>query len=369
MSIFSESKISMDGHSIIPLKIIFLLHCNIKLSCKKNMEIRKISDDWVEVIPEILSLNEEYQSITAEEILEMNIENFPTLLENVFPMYGMAALCGSSDLGKSYLLQQFSVAIVTNAESFLGFKLNVNNSSVIYISTEDDIYTMSTRLRHFRNQTDGKPLENLRFMFNSENLEEDLKEELEKKPVSLVIIDTFADVFTGSLNDSISVRKFLNKYKAIAYEYKCLIVFNHHCSKHNDNRPPSKDNVMGSQGFESKVRTVIELRNDYQDENKRHFCIVKGNHIKNEFKNASFELNYDFENGFEATGNRVPFSKLYTPKFTDNNLEIERKVITLFKAGKSYREIADELTKQGHPIGKSKVGDIINRCCPSEKSS
>ena len=106
------------------------------------------------------------RAISAQKILEMELKEFPTLLKNLFPMYGVCALGGSSDLGKSYLLQQLSVAVATNAENFLGFGLSINKPSAIYVSTEDDIYAMNIRLQNFQKQVDGKSLESLHFMFD-----------------------------------------------------------------------------------------------------------------------------------------------------------------------------------------------------------
>jgi len=299
------------------------------------------------------------KTISADKILQLEMKEFPFLLKNVFPMYGVCALGGSSDLGKSYLLQQLAVAVATNAESFLGFELNINIPSAIYVSTEDDKYAMNKRLQNFERKTDGKPLENLRFMFDYKNLVEQLDEELKEDPASLVVIDTFADVFSGAINDSIAVRNFLGQFRSVANKNECLIIFNHHCSKHNDNRPPSKDNLLGSQGFESSMRTVIELRQDLNSEDKRHLCIVKGNHVAKEYKQSSFELNYDFETGFLKTENRVPFNQLCTPKKGFNDAALYSRILKMSNEKIPVRQITVALNDDGIKIGKSKVGEIV----------
>ena len=298
-------------------------------------------------------------SISGQKILGMKLKEFPTLLKNLFPMQGVCALGGSSDLGKSYLLQQLSVAVSTNAENFLGFELTVKKPCAIYVSTEDDIYAMNIRLQNFQKQIEGKSLESLRFMFDYKNLLEDLAFELQERPASLVIIDTFSDVFSGSLNDSISVRGFLSEFRKVAQDHECLIIFNHHCGKHNDHKPPSKDNLLGSQGFESSMRTVIELRMDLNNPNYRHLCIIKGNHIPNEYKSSSFELNYDFELGFSNTGNRIPFNQLCSPKKGFDNQALLGRVVKMKESGMTIRNITVALNDDGITIGKTKVGELL----------
>ena len=307
--------------------------------------------------------NYKSQAISAKTILEMDIKEYPTLLDGIIPMKGIAALAGSSDLGKSYLLQQLSVAVASGKEEFLDFKLNINKPSVLYISTEDDDYAMGLRLYHLKNLGTQDGMMNLNFLFKAEDLINTIENELKINPVSLIVIDAFADVFRGALNDAISVRTFMEPFKKIAQEHECVIIFNHHCGKHNQYKIPGKDNLLGSQGFESCMRTVIELRQDLQEENKRHLCIVKGNNMGIENKNKSFELVFDFEKGFSNTGQRCNFQDLVLHKNSYNANDLESKIFKLKKAGfSSSRKITDALKEQyALSVGKSKVAEILKR--------
>lgn len=308
--------------------------------------------------------NKEYQTRarSAKQILEMDIKEYPTLLEGIIPMKGIAALAGSSDLGKSYLLQQLSVAVASGADEFIGFKLNIKKQGALYISTEDDDFAMNLRLNKLEKFGNPDGMMNLNFIFDPQNLVNTIEQELEIKPVSLVVIDAFADVFRGSLNDTISVRQFMEPFKLIAQKHECAIVFNHHCGKHNQYKLPSKDNLLGSQGFESSMRTVMELRQDLNDETKRHLCIVKGNNMPTENKNRSFELIFDFENGFSNTGNRCKYENLILNKFSNSRSDLEDKIFELRRAGKSSREISLSLKENDNiSVGKSKVADVIKR--------
>lgn len=307
------------------------------------------------------------RAIKASEILQMGIKEYPTLVEGILPIKGVAALAGSSDLGKSYLLQQLSVAVASGEKNFLGFKLNIQKEGALYISTEDDDFAMSIRLQNLSKPENMKGMERLKFIFDSSNLLQVIHQELKETPCSLVVIDAFADVFRGQLNDTVSVRQFIDPFKSLAQRHDCLIIFNHHCGKHNQYKIPSKDNLLGSQGFESSMRTVMELRQDLNDINKRHLCIVKGNNVGPEAKGQSFELNFDFKSGFYSTGARVPFEQLVMNNKV-SKMDIPKRVIELKSEGASIREIAEKLNKEGIEIGKTKVGDIL-RTTPSANNT
>ena len=75
---------------------------------------------------------------SAEYLLNMDIKEIPCLIDPIMPQVGVIALAGSSDTGKSHLLRQLSLAIVSGENEFLGWKINARYKSVIYISTEDD---------------------------------------------------------------------------------------------------------------------------------------------------------------------------------------------------------------------------------------
>jgi len=312
-------------------------------------------------------LNYKSKTVNAETILEANLGEFPMLLKNIFPMYGVVALGGSSDLGKSYLLQQLAVAVATNTESFLDFELRINIPSAIYVSTEDDVFAMNSRLKNFRKQNDGKSLETLRFLFDYQNLSQEISAELNYNPASLVVIDTFGDVFNRALNDSIAVRGFLGEFRSIAIEHKCLIIFNHHCGKNNDSRTPNKDNLLGSQGFESSMRTVLELRQDLNNPDYRHLCVVKSNHVGKEFKYNSFELDFNFEMGFKNTGNRIPFHELSSARKGYNDPALKGRIIEMRNLGLPIRKIELMLKDEGITIGRTKINDMVREPCPPPK--
>jgi len=305
---------------------------------------------------------------SGKEILELGLRQVPTLVYPFIPKYGTMSLAGSSDLGKSYLLLQLGDAIINGDADFLGFTLNITHKSVIYLSTEDDEYSLSPRLINMaKSRTDLSGYENLKVIFEANDLVKRLDTLLSEKPADLVIIDTFSDIFDGDMNQANKVRSYIQKFKELAVKHKTLIIFNHHCGKKNDYRPPHKDNLLGSQGFESSMRTVIELRKDFHNPTQRHLCIVKGNYLSESFKSSSFALEFDFEEGFSNTGKRVSFESLVKSdeRVPAAREAIKTRVSTLKAEGLSYSKIAAKLKEEGTPISKSTVGNICKEKRPS----
>lgn len=302
---------------------------------------------------------------SGREIIDLNLKEVPTLLHPIIPKVGTFSLAGSSDLGKSYFLLQLANSIVKGAADFLDFSLNVTHKSVIYLSTEDDEFSLSPRLQYLsKDMQDLSVYDNLRVVFEAKDIIHRLDKLLSEKPADLVIIDTFSDVFDGDMNQANKVRSYIQKYKELANRYKTLIAFNHHCGKKNDLRPPHKDNLLGSQGFESSMRTVIELRKDFNNPELRHLCLVKGNYIPESFKNSSFELQFSFEEGFSNTGKRVDFDKLVKTD-NDSRNDLRDKVLALRDQNLSYGKIAEKLSGQGLKISRSTIGNICKQYCPT----
>lgn len=296
----------------------------------------------------------------GKELFDLKIENIPALIEPIIPKIGLIALVGTSDIGKSTLLLQLCTDLALN-EEFIGFKIKPATRNSIYVSTEDDKYSISSRMQKFKGCDENK-LGNIRFIFDTENLPEKLESELKKQQVDLVVIDTFSDIYTDEMNQINKVRSFMNEYFNLASRYECLFVFNHHTGKTAEDKLPSKHNSIGSTGFEGKARMVMELRQDYEDLGKRHLCIVKGNYLASHYKDRSYELNFDISTGFTTTGKRVGFEHLIKPRLFKPapNREVEKALVLKLHADKkSSRAIATELKKKGYTLSKSTVAGWI----------
>ena len=253
------------------------------------------------------------KSVTGDLLLRKNITKIPKLIDPIFQSTGLAAVGGSSDVGKSTLLRQLAISVATNQKTFLGFPVNAKHNRAIYVSTEDDEYAISYLLKKYNEvaQYPNEDFSNLKFIFDVSNLLNELNHQLVAEPADLVIIDAFTDLFSGKLNEANRVRTFLNDYSQLAVEHDTLFIFLHHTGKRTDGEEPSKHNLLGSQAFEAKMRCVVELREDKTDARKRHLCIVKGNYLPKEEKTESYVLNFE-ELMFTATNERMHYSQLTT---------------------------------------------------------
>ncbi|SEW35745.1 AAA domain-containing protein [Chitinophaga sp. YR573] len=226
---------------------------------------------------------------TAKELFQLNIQEVPFLVENLIPQSGLCCLTGSSDCNKSTLLRQLSFEIAMGLETFLGFKMNPKYKRVVYISTEDDFKSIAALIR--KQYPDGMPdeiFDRIYFIFNTEKHIQELKEYFSKNRVDAVIIDTWTDLYGGDLNQSNKVRASFDIYSQLANIYGCAFIFIHHKGKRTEDKSPSKNNLLGSQGIEAKMRTLIELRREAG--NRRLLTVVKGNYTSDDIKGKSFLL-------------------------------------------------------------------------------
>lgn len=300
-------------------------------------------------------------SISACTLLQNGITELPTLIKPIFPKVGVCALAGESDSGKSSFLRDMAISISSGKPDFLGWSITSTHHSVIYVTTEDDEFAISYLLNKQVNPSaNPELLSKLRFIFDSENILDKLETELMVAPADLLIIDVFTDLFSGELNANTQVRNYINKYSDLAKRYGCLIIYLHHTGKRTELLRPSKNNLLGSQGFEAKMRMVIELRIDSIDSRFRHFCIVKGNYLDFTFKTESYKLEFLPDLTFRNTGERVPFTSLASnPETVPNNYHFKVKARQLKTQGKSISKILIQLREEGCEVSRSTIGNWV----------
>jgi hypothetical protein len=291
----------------------------------------------------------------ASEMMQRDYTEVDTLLEPILPRQGVVALVGSSDSGKSSLLRGLAMAIVAGRSEYIGFPLHPRYKRAMYISTEDDEASLSRLMRMQIIDQEWEQYEGLHFIFDTDNLLETIGLGMQSHTPDVVIIDAFADLYTGPMNENNRVRSFLNQFSQLAVKHSTLIIFLHHTGKRTESLAPSKHNAIGSQGFEAKMRIMMELRPDPERHNIRHLCIVKGNYLSDEYKHDSFVLRFTEGLNFEATGERVPFACL-----KEHNEEMDDKAVMariMRDEGKTLQEIADALGYKSI----SSVHTLLNR--------
>jgi RecA-family ATPase len=293
--------------------------------------------------------------ITAQELVDNDITEIPWLWEKFIPYGSLTIISGSSDTGKSTLLRQFSLALVSGESEYLEHKIKPKYKSVIYMSTEDDILSLSPRLKketkYFPKSLD---FSNLRFIFDSEDAINKIKEANELQPADCIILDAYGDLFDGDPNSASSTRSFMNSYKSLAEVYGCAVVFLHHNRKAANSGSPDKNDLLGSMAIEAKARSVLMLSQTDSRNDRRLLKIVKGNYVVPEEKRITYNLSFD-EGVFKLLDNQGFVCT------TTADEEIIKIAFEFKEKGYSIRDIAKAFKTQGYEISKSTVNRILKK--------
>lgn len=299
--------------------------------------------------------------LTAAELFDLNMAEVPKLLSPFYQKVGVAALVGSSDTGKSTLLRQFGLHIVLKLDTFLNFRVKAEHHRVLYISTEDDPYTVSNAIRKQADKLkaedpslDLKLLENFIFAFSPDKPFETVEAQLQKNKFDLVILDAFADIFPGEINANTQVRQFLNKFDNLAKKQECLMIFLHHIGKGKDKFRAHKDSIIGTQAFEAKMRSVLELRRNPNEKEKRDLWVLKANFLGDQQKNKSFILSYDAHLIFDNTEARGSGAKAKS-----EDPEVLELIERYYKEGKSIYYVEKKLADTKYQLKSSSIAKII----------
>lgn len=256
----------------------------------------------------------ERSTFTLADLLNMEVDEVPRLFYPIFVKSGIAIVAGGSDAGKSSMLRQMAMCVATG-RAFMEWRYQGEHHRAIYLSSEDDAIITAAVVKKYNKtmQLSANAAANLRFRFNlnSDDIVNELEKMLIEQPADLIVVDALADFFNGrSLNDNKEVRTFYTPFKEIAQRYNCLIIFNHHTGKRTSAYSPDKDNSLGSQAIEAAPRLAIELRQDPNAPDIKHFCVVKCNYLPSEYKTKSYALRMDENFVFAPTGERTDFAEL-----------------------------------------------------------
>jgi RecA-family ATPase len=291
--------------------------------------------------------------IPADELFNQESIGEKFLVDKIISVASLTGLVGESDTGKSSFLRQLAISIVYGDDFFLGFKINGDCRIVLYISTEDGNIATSDWLKKHLGQDlpNNDSLSKLRFIYSTERIISNLKEVVMRNCIDLITVDSYADIFEGNMNQSNEVRNFLNQFNNLANEHGTTIIFLHHTNKSAVGKP-NKKFISGSHGFEAKMRSVLYLTKDSNDDNLRNLSVVKGNYLSSKEKSECYVLEFNEQLSFNNTGKREPLNKLGEESY----LELVKE---LKDSGKSYREIETILNEKGFEVSKSKLQRMI----------
>lgn len=210
-----------------------------------------------------------FASVTASDLQIANIPPPEWLIPDVLPQ-GLAILCASSKVGKSWMAMQMCLAI-SRGKEFLDYK--TNQSSCLYLALEDSLFRLKERLNKV---IDGDKAPNNFYLAIRANgmdggLLQQIDEEFEEHPdIKLIIIDTLQKVRGSAKKDEMSYAtdyRELGVLKEYADNKKICILLVHHLRKMADENDVF-NMISGSNGIMGVTDNIfIIYKKKRKDEN------------------------------------------------------------------------------------------------------
>ncbi len=219
-------------------------------------------------------------SIVASDLLTAEFDPPEWLIPDVLPQ-GLAILCASSKVGKSWMAMQMCLA-VSRGKEFLDYV--TNQAGCLYLALEDGVYRLQDRLKKLLCKE--KSPDNFYLSVKADVLDggliKQLDEEFEEHPdIKLIIIDTLQKVRGSVKRNEIAYAtdyRELGTLKEYADKRKVCIFLIHHLRKMADENDVF-NMISGSNGIMGVCDTIyIIYKKKRQDENATMF--MTGRDIK-----------------------------------------------------------------------------------------
>ena len=296
--------------------------------------------------------------VNAYELYKRETKSYNYLVDNLLLKSGISTIYGVEDTGKSQLAL-FLLLKVVGDNDFLGKKINAKHKKALLITTEDQEEDIEVRLHNMVDNSDYLPesLSRVYTRYSAKDIIPYIKKFVNKQKVDLVVIDCFGDIFPHDLKQLNHTRVWLQEFYELTTTYKFHLMFVHHSKKDSEEKPPHKSNCSGV-GLTAKGRTSIEFRKDPEDLLRRHICIVKANHLSEELKQDSIEIEFDHGN-FNKTGSKQ-FDMLVISK--DEKEALQNNVLKLDAEKKTQEQIAEKLDLKQYQVSR-----ILKRAKHQEK--
>ena len=212
-------------------------------------------------------------SISASELQSAVIDPPEWLIPEVLPQ-GLAILCASSKVGKSWMAMQMCVAI-SQGKQFLDYP--TNTSGCLYLALEDGVFRLKDRLNKVLHggQAPGNFYLSVKAGGLDGGLIKQLNEELDEHPdIKLIIIDTLQKVRGSAKRNELAYAtdyRELGGLKEYADQKRICIFLIHHLRKMADENDVF-NMISGSNGIMGVCDTIfIIYKKKRQDENAMMF--------------------------------------------------------------------------------------------------
>lgn len=177
------------------------------------------------------------------------------LIQGVLRVGHKMLISGPSKAGKSFLLMELCIAIVTGGE-WLGFPCK--KGRVFYINLEIDPNSCITRFLKIYNAlgiTDTNDMKNIDIWnlrghaVPLDQLVPDIIKRTKDKQYDAIILDPIYKTLTGDENSASDMAKFCNQFDLICTETGCAAIYCHHHSKGSQGSKKAADRASGSGVF------------------------------------------------------------------------------------------------------------------------
>ena len=295
---------------------------------------------------------------TLGEILSLDADSIPFLLQTLIPEQAITILAGQSDVGKGMLYLQLALSIIQGKEELHGLKLNSKYKKVLLVSTEDGVIQISNRVKkQLGGYQETEELNDRMIIYTTSNYTvKNVEEELKKDKYDLVILDALGDLLDGDSNNLGDSRRFLNQFTELIHKYSCTFLIVHHIGKGKEKQGASKHQLLGSVGIEGKARSVLMLEQPHLHSSIRHLSIVKGNYVSEEDKKNIIFLEFDTHTlTFRKTKMMHEVGK-DIPKQTKQGRKRDHELVALARElhdkGYSYEKIAKAVGRNKSTVWK-----------------
>jgi len=261
---------------------------------------------------------------TSSDLLVYTVEELLTafkdaetdyLWDNLIPRSGTSLLVGPPDIGKSQMAKELALMVASGMSHYLGLRLHTRHKRALYVSTEDGEEAVKSSLERQVTKHQDYNKDNLCLGFlTDENLGELVRKLIrfcEEKPLDLIVIDAFGDIFSGNdANNNTQMRKDIKLFDEVVRKHKVAIVFVHHINKAGYKKNPSQELIQGGSGLTQKVRSALFLSRNEQGQ--KFFNVAKGNYTPKFYKENRLPVDFDEETlTFEVMGDWEPIDNTF----------------------------------------------------------
>lgn len=337
-----------------------------------NESIKSVQQEYDnnQTVSDLEKLKEKFggEITNAWDLYSQDIKEVPYLLEDLIPEGCLSALVGPSESNKSNFMLGAAYAICFGNE-YLGKMVNVQHNRVLIVPTED--ITSQTAFRLKKQLEEGvvtgiytkEMIERVHFAFGIIDVAGFIAEYLKIFRFDCIFIDAYGDINSTDTNSLTETRTSLKPYHDLCVEHRTAICFIHHSKKGSENLSPSKNDAVGSVGFEGKMRAVLGTRVDKNDPRIIYLMILKSNCIAPEKKKEAMVLRLKEDLTLEYTGNTIPIHEVQHSNPVSNYSKKNRdeRVMELLDDGVTHKEIIDIFAEESIKISQSTISRILNK--------